>query len=147
RAGELARFGDEVVVGVDLVLDLLVAQHPLGACHLLDLPAHRVGVLEHDRHERSDRDAARLLQLDDAAAEFGTFAFPGAHVDDVFDGELAHVIPRCRYTRSRSSRVAADVPNAGPSGSSRYRARARPGHARLSMWPRKRAHRPFSAPA
>ena len=69
RARQLAGVGDQLVVGLDLVRDLLVAQHPLGARHLLHLPAHRVGVLEQDREDRSERDAARALHLDDARAE------------------------------------------------------------------------------
>ena len=72
RPRELARVGDELVVGLDLVRDLLVAQHPLGARHLLHLPAHRLGVLEHDRHDRPERDPARPLQLDDAPPEVVT---------------------------------------------------------------------------
>ena len=66
---QLPVVGNEIVVGGDLVRDLFVAQHAFGARHLHDLPAHRLGVLEHDRHELTERDPAPALQGDDRPAE------------------------------------------------------------------------------
>ena len=94
RARQLAGVGDQRVVGVDLVRDLLVAQHALGASHLLHLEAHGVGVLEHDRHQITERDPTPPLQRDDARPELGTLPLVRTMVDDVGDGELpqrAHV--------------------------------------------------------
>ena len=51
-------FGDELVVGLDLVGDGLVGEHALGPRHLLHLEAHGVGVLEHDGDDVTERDPA-----------------------------------------------------------------------------------------
>src|SRR3974377_2048106 len=50
-----------------LVGGLLLGGHPRGACHLLHLPPHRGRVLEHQRHDGSERDPADALQLDHLA--------------------------------------------------------------------------------
>ena len=49
--------------------DLFVAQHAFGARHLLHLPPHRVGVLEHDARYRPERNPAAALEVDDVAPE------------------------------------------------------------------------------
>ncbi len=90
RGRELARIGDELVVGGDLAGDGVVGEHALGARHLLHLEAHGVGVLEHDGDEVAERDAAALLHRDDRGAELVALALVGAVVDDVVDGELPH---------------------------------------------------------
>ena len=71
RGGQLAGPGEQRVVRVDLVLDLLGLDDPLYAEHLLDLEPHGVAVLEHQRHQRPQRDPAPLLGFDDAAAKLG----------------------------------------------------------------------------
>ena len=62
------------VVDVELGLDRLVGQHPFDPRHLLDLEAHGLAVLEHKRDEVPERDASRLLHLDDLLAELVALA-------------------------------------------------------------------------
>src|SRR5262245_20165337 len=90
RARELVRRRDELVVRLDLLLDLLVGEHALDACHLLDLKAHRVRVLERDRQEVAELDAATLLHRNDVPPELGALTFVLAQVLDVVERQLSH---------------------------------------------------------
>src|SRR4029077_351965 len=75
---------------LDLMCDLLVAQHALSASHLLDLEAHRRGVLEDHRHDVAQRDPAALLHRDDLRPKRLALALVLAQIFDVVVGELAH---------------------------------------------------------
>ena len=63
RGRQLARVGDQLVVGLDLVRDLL-RRCSMRSARAISWTWKRivVGVLEHDRHEVAERDAAPLLE-------------------------------------------------------------------------------------
>jgi hypothetical protein len=89
RGRELAGLRDQRVVGAQLGLDAFVGDDLLDASHLLDLPAHRVAVLEHERAQLANRHAPARFQSKDALLERAALALVGAQVGDVGERELA----------------------------------------------------------
>ena len=65
RGRKLSGRGNQGVVGVQLVLDLVRLDDPLGADHLLDLEPDSVAVLEQEGEVLTDRNATRALGFDD----------------------------------------------------------------------------------
>ena len=86
--GELVVARDELVVGLDLVIDGGGTRDALGAEHLLDLHERRVAVLEDARCIRAEGHAPRLLLRDDAGAKLLADAFVLGQAEDLaaFDG-------------------------------------------------------------
>ena len=88
RGDQLVAFGDQRVVGVELVLDLRLAA-ALDVQHLLHLQPHRVEALEIEGAIGPDIDAARALRLADAAAMLAALGGILLGRQDVGAGDLA----------------------------------------------------------
>jgi hypothetical protein len=90
RAAELARPAQQLVVGVDLVLDVGLAHDPLDAHHLLDLVADGEPVLEEQREMLAEVHATRLLGREHLPAQRFAPVFVRRVVDDLVAADGSH---------------------------------------------------------
>jgi hypothetical protein len=90
RGRERIVVGDELVVNVDLLLDLLRLHDLLGPDHLLDVEEDRVAVLEHEHEFVADRDSSRALECDDPRHPGVAVALVGDVVLEILETDGPH---------------------------------------------------------
>src|SRR4029079_10043239 len=70
RGAQLSAAGNQLVVDVDLLANLVEIADSCGAEHFLNLKGHGVAVLEYQGYPIADRDAPLFFLVDDILAEF-----------------------------------------------------------------------------
>ena len=89
RCTQLTGLWNHRVVGMQLFEHTLVSDDLFDTNHLLDLKAHGVAILEHQSHQRSERNATPCFHFEHASTKICPLSFVLADIFDVFEGQLA----------------------------------------------------------
>jgi hypothetical protein len=90
RGRELIGLGNQVAVGVDLVLDLLGIADALHSRHLLDLVTHRLAVLEEHGDLLTHGHPPVAFVCQDSRAVLGTNQLIAVELQDVVEDDARH---------------------------------------------------------
>src|SRR5690242_18467472 len=90
RRAQFVAVGNQLVVDVDLLADLVEIADSFRAQHFLNLKCHRIAVFEYQRHPIAERNAPPLLLIDDIFTEFVAHLFVGGKSEDVVENDLLH---------------------------------------------------------